>query len=166
MNHERIVPFLAIRCKEVCNMGAEVGATTSLFPFSPAHVPYLEATHRGSIAHAAQNVASAPMASIVKNGLPPKPPAALLPCPPPALVATGLAWLQPPNSSSCWTLKPPALCPNPAPPPTLPCFAGAVDGDAISPQPESKGVCIAGGGAGLKAVVLAAQVCIGAGAAG
>ncbi|KAF2117718.1 aconitate hydratase mitochondrial precursor [Lophiotrema nucula] len=47
----------------ICNMGAEVGATTSLFPFSPAHVPYLEATHRGPIAQAAQNVASAPMAT-------------------------------------------------------------------------------------------------------
>lgn len=43
-------------------MGAEVGATTSLFPFSPAHVPYLQATHRGPIAQAAQAIASAPMA--------------------------------------------------------------------------------------------------------
>ncbi|KAF2471503.1 aconitate hydratase [Lindgomyces ingoldianus] len=46
----------------ICNMGAEVGATSSLFPFSPAHVPYLEATHRGPIAKAASNIASAPMA--------------------------------------------------------------------------------------------------------
>ncbi|KAI2630114.1 aconitase family-domain-containing protein [Xylaria nigripes] len=30
----------------VCNMGAEVGATTSIFPFTPAHVRYLESTHR------------------------------------------------------------------------------------------------------------------------
>ncbi|KAF2198392.1 mitochondrial aconitate hydratase-like protein [Delitschia confertaspora ATCC 74209] len=45
----------------ICNMGAEVGATTSLFPFSPAHVPYLEATHRGPIAQAAQDVAALPM---------------------------------------------------------------------------------------------------------
>lgn len=44
----------------VCNMGAEVGATTSLFPFSPAHVPYLQATHRGSIAEEAQRLASMP----------------------------------------------------------------------------------------------------------
>lgn len=33
-----------------CNMGAEVGATTSIFPFSPAHVRYLEATHRSDVA--------------------------------------------------------------------------------------------------------------------
>lgn len=33
-----------------CNMGAEVGATTSIFPFSPAHVRYLEATHRRDVA--------------------------------------------------------------------------------------------------------------------
>ncbi|PSN63873.1 mitochondrial aconitate hydratase-like protein [Corynespora cassiicola Philippines] len=45
----------------ICNMGAEVGATTSLFPFSPAHVPYLEATHRGPIAQAALNIASTSM---------------------------------------------------------------------------------------------------------
>ncbi|KAF2280620.1 mitochondrial aconitate hydratase-like protein [Westerdykella ornata] len=45
-----------------CNMGAEVGATTSLFPFSPAHVPYLQATHRGPIAEAASKIASGPMA--------------------------------------------------------------------------------------------------------
>lgn len=44
----------------VCNMGAEVGATTSLFPFSRSHVPYLEATHRGSIALAASTIASSP----------------------------------------------------------------------------------------------------------
>ncbi|ORY68976.1 aconitase family-domain-containing protein [Pseudomassariella vexata] len=34
----------------MCNMGAEVGATTSIFPFSPAHVRYLEATHRHDVA--------------------------------------------------------------------------------------------------------------------
>ncbi len=34
----------------VCNMGAEVGATTSIFPFNTAHVRYLEATHRRDIA--------------------------------------------------------------------------------------------------------------------
>lgn len=42
--------------------GAEVGATTSLFPFSPAHIPYLQATHRGSIADAASKIAAAPHA--------------------------------------------------------------------------------------------------------
>ncbi|OQE25381.1 hypothetical protein PENSTE_c006G09576 [Penicillium steckii] len=40
-----------------CNMGAEVGATTSLFPFSPNHVPYLEATHRGHVAQAVAEIA-------------------------------------------------------------------------------------------------------------
>ena len=34
----------------ITNMGAEVGATTSIFPFRPAHERYLEATHRGDIA--------------------------------------------------------------------------------------------------------------------
>ncbi|KAI1763840.1 aconitate hydratase [Hypoxylon sp. FL1150] len=33
-----------------CNMGAEVGATTSIFPFQQAHVRYLEATHRRDVA--------------------------------------------------------------------------------------------------------------------
>ncbi|KAF2086100.1 mitochondrial aconitate hydratase-like protein [Saccharata proteae CBS 121410] len=44
----------------ICNMGAEVGATTSLFPFSPGHIPYLNATHRGPIATAATAIASSP----------------------------------------------------------------------------------------------------------
>ncbi|KAF4548035.1 Aconitate hydratase-like protein 2 [Elsinoe fawcettii] len=43
-----------------CNMGAEVGATTSIFPFSPSHIPYLEATGRGTIATAAATIASSP----------------------------------------------------------------------------------------------------------
>ena len=43
-------------------MGAEMGATTSLFPFSPGHVPYLEATHRGSIAKQAAEIAALPEA--------------------------------------------------------------------------------------------------------
>ncbi|KAI1085029.1 aconitate hydratase [Whalleya microplaca] len=34
----------------MCNMGAEVGATTSIFPFNSAHVRYLEATHRQDVA--------------------------------------------------------------------------------------------------------------------
>lgn len=45
----------------MANMGAEVGATTSLFPFSPAHIPYLEATHRGAIAQEASKIAALPM---------------------------------------------------------------------------------------------------------
>ena len=44
----------------ICNMGAEVGATTSLFPFSTRHIPYLEFTHRSSIALQAQTIASTP----------------------------------------------------------------------------------------------------------
>ncbi|KAI9749023.1 MAG: hypothetical protein M4579_007034, partial [Chaenotheca gracillima] len=44
----------------ICNMGAEVGATTSLFPFSPHMIPYLEATHRSPIAMAASTIASSP----------------------------------------------------------------------------------------------------------
>ncbi|TID13649.1 mitochondrial aconitate hydratase-like protein [Venturia nashicola] len=46
----------------ICNMGAEVGATTSLFPFSPGHVPYLQATHRGAIAAKASELSSMPEA--------------------------------------------------------------------------------------------------------
>ncbi|EPE36796.1 Aconitase iron-sulfur [Glarea lozoyensis ATCC 20868] len=42
----------------ICNMGAEVGATTSLFPFSTRHIPYLEATNRSAIALQAQTIAS------------------------------------------------------------------------------------------------------------
>jgi homoaconitase len=41
----------------ICNMGAEVGATTSLFPFSSGHIPYLESTNRLSIAIQAQAIA-------------------------------------------------------------------------------------------------------------
>lgn len=41
-------------------MGAEIGATTSLFPFSTRHIPYLESTHRSTIALQAQTIASSP----------------------------------------------------------------------------------------------------------
>lgn len=45
----------------ICNMGAEVGATTSLFPFTPSsHGPYLQSTHRASIAEQAAAIASSP----------------------------------------------------------------------------------------------------------
>ena len=47
----------------ICNMGAEVGATTSIFPFSPSMIPYLESTHRGPIATAAAVITSSPDAS-------------------------------------------------------------------------------------------------------
>ncbi|KAH8821159.1 aconitate hydratase-like protein [Xylogone sp. PMI_703] len=46
----------------ICNMGAEVGATTSLFPFSERMIPYLESTHRESIALQAKTIASSPSA--------------------------------------------------------------------------------------------------------
>lgn len=44
----------------ICNMGAEVGATTSIFPFSQRMVPYLESTHRATIARQARMIASFP----------------------------------------------------------------------------------------------------------
>jgi len=45
----------------VCNMGAEMGATTSIFPFThSSHVPYLQSTHRGSIAEQAAAIAASP----------------------------------------------------------------------------------------------------------
>ncbi|RDW93792.1 aconitate hydratase ACO2 [Aspergillus mulundensis] len=50
----------------ICNMGAEVGATTSLFPFSPNHVPYLKATHRADVAEAAAKIASAGPSSLLR----------------------------------------------------------------------------------------------------
>jgi len=37
----------------ICNMGAEIGATTSMFPFTDSMAEYLTATKRGSIAEAA-----------------------------------------------------------------------------------------------------------------
>ncbi|DAA76000.1 TPA_exp: Aconitate hydratase, mitochondrial [Trichophyton benhamiae CBS 112371] len=42
----------------ICNMGAEVGATTSLFPFAPSMIPYLQATNRSEIAKSASDIAS------------------------------------------------------------------------------------------------------------
>jgi len=41
----------------ICNMGAEIGATTSLFPYDANMASYLEATGRGAIAAAAAGVA-------------------------------------------------------------------------------------------------------------
>lgn len=40
----------------ICNMGAEVGATTSLFPFDLKSAAYLEATGRTSVANAAKAI--------------------------------------------------------------------------------------------------------------
>ncbi|KAK5091729.1 aconitate hydratase [Lithohypha guttulata] len=41
----------------ITNMGAEVGATTSIFPFAENHVPYLKATGRSSIIDAVKGIA-------------------------------------------------------------------------------------------------------------
>ena len=40
----------------ICNMGAEVGATTSIFPFTPSMGQYLESTHRAPIAQEAAKI--------------------------------------------------------------------------------------------------------------
>ncbi|OJJ59975.1 hypothetical protein ASPSYDRAFT_131805 [Aspergillus sydowii CBS 593.65] len=50
----------------ICNMGAEVGATTSLFPFSPSMVPYLKATHRADVAEAAAKIAAGGPQSLLR----------------------------------------------------------------------------------------------------
>lgn len=42
----------------VANMGAEVGATTSTFPYSPRMRAYLQATGRAPVAHAADHAAT------------------------------------------------------------------------------------------------------------
>lgn len=41
----------------ICNMGAEIGATTSLFPFNHRMVDYLKATNRSEIAEYAKSFA-------------------------------------------------------------------------------------------------------------
>merc|ERR1712194_117061 len=43
----------------ICNMGAEIGATTSVFPLSESHLEYLRATSRAGVAElAAANIAN------------------------------------------------------------------------------------------------------------
>ena len=42
----------------VANMGAEVGATTSTFPYTPRMRAYLKATGRAPVAHAADHAAT------------------------------------------------------------------------------------------------------------
>lgn len=44
----------------ICNMGAEVGATTSIFPFTRGMELYLNSTRRGTIASDAAKISSAP----------------------------------------------------------------------------------------------------------
>ncbi|CCD24603.1 aconitate hydratase ACO1 NDAI_0D02890 [Naumovozyma dairenensis CBS 421] len=46
--------FSATGMGTICNMGAEIGATTSVFPFNKSMVDYLKATRRGEIADFAQ----------------------------------------------------------------------------------------------------------------
>ncbi|PYH35685.1 aconitase [Aspergillus neoniger CBS 115656] len=41
----------------VCNMGAETGATTSIFPYAPQMAGYLRANHRREMADAVKNIA-------------------------------------------------------------------------------------------------------------
>ncbi|CAG8777268.1 18923_t:CDS:2, partial [Acaulospora morrowiae] len=41
----------------ICNMGAEIGATTSIFPFNKRMVSYLHATNRKAIADHAESFA-------------------------------------------------------------------------------------------------------------
>ncbi|VCU40352.1 Bgt-816, partial [Blumeria graminis f. sp. tritici] len=45
----------------IANMGAEVGATTSVFPFSQRHYTYLDSTHRSFIARKAKQVSESPL---------------------------------------------------------------------------------------------------------
>jgi len=42
----------------IANMGAEVGATTSTFPYTPSMQAYLQATRRGPVARAADEAAA------------------------------------------------------------------------------------------------------------
>jgi hypothetical protein len=42
----------------IANMGAEVGATTSTFPYTARMQAYLHATRRGPVAHAADEAAA------------------------------------------------------------------------------------------------------------
>lgn len=44
----------------ICNMGAEVGATTSLFPYTPQMASYLVSTHREYVASQASGIAAGP----------------------------------------------------------------------------------------------------------
>lgn len=51
---EGVNTFSATGMGTICNMGAEIGATTSVFPFNKPMVDYLKATRRGKIAEFAQ----------------------------------------------------------------------------------------------------------------
>ncbi len=51
----------------ICNMGAEIGATTSLFPYSPAMQRYLIATNRSDVAKAADHAKTLGLLSASKT---------------------------------------------------------------------------------------------------
>ncbi|WP_165040487.1 aconitate hydratase [Dysgonomonas sp. ZJ709] len=53
----------------ICNMGAEVGATTSIFPYDSKSADYLKATEREDVANAANNIISylQPDSEIIAN---------------------------------------------------------------------------------------------------
>lgn len=55
---EGVQSLLCTGMATICNMGAEIGATTLTFPFQEAHYDYLHATGRGPIAEAARAVNS------------------------------------------------------------------------------------------------------------
>lgn len=46
--------FLCAGMGTICNMGAEIGATTSVFPFNDRMASYLCATNRGNVAEEAE----------------------------------------------------------------------------------------------------------------
>ena len=47
---EGVDTFSATGMGTICNMGAEIGATTSVFPYNQSMIDYLKATRRGKIA--------------------------------------------------------------------------------------------------------------------
>ena len=67
----------------ICNMGAEIGATTSVFPFNPQMGAHLAATGRGDVATLAQRYSHllTPDEGCVRS-LPPRRP----PLPPPLIL--------------------------------------------------------------------------------
>ena len=52
----------------ICNMGAEIGATTSVFPYNDRMGAYLEATKRGDIAKLAKGFQSSVQATRERLG--------------------------------------------------------------------------------------------------
>jgi len=67
LNHALVPAFLSfhgfviyvhVGLATIANMGAEVGATTSTFPYTPSMRAYLQATQRGPVARAADEAAA------------------------------------------------------------------------------------------------------------